>query len=275
MNFELIKRVSPKPSGVVSEKGLTPLLKGSLIHACIDAAAERKDWFKTFNEMLALPEYSAIEQLKPNQSGSRHHLHELLGKYMRKYTLPDDIDFKFLHSEVKLSKPMLPWLTAVGTLDKIGLRPDGSQVIIDHKTSTQLSRFLEPSVAISDQFSLYTILARANGYAIENFIVDGICTDKTAYDKDENLFVRYETSRSEERLKDFETNFIKIAERIKFALESDSFIPNRGKACNDFGKKCAFYDICAAQSAEIQLNIINNSFTSKPESATFKVIWEP
>jgi hypothetical protein len=274
VNFELVKMIQPKSSGIVGP-GLSATQKGTLIHACIDTASKNGQWHQTFEEILNLnPAYSAIHELKPSQSGSAHHLESLICAYMDRYELPNDKDFKVIASELKLQRPINDWLTSVGTLDRIGMRSEET-IGVDTKTTTQLGRYLEPSVEMSDQFSQYILLARANGYNINSFLVDGICTDKTAFDKNENLFMRYETFRSEERLKDFEKNFLKVAERLRTALESNDFIPAKNKVCYaDFGKKCAFYDICSSQTAEQQGSVISNMFETKSPSETFKVIWE-
>jgi hypothetical protein len=258
-----------------SSKGLTAAQKGTLVHKCLDAAAKLGDWEDTFEAICDEQEYALpLSELKLHQSGSKEHLRSLLKAYMHKWKWPSQ-DIQVLQSEVRLEAPITPWLTAVGTIDSI-IRENDEMKLMDHKTSSGLYRWLIPSIDVSDQFTLYLLLARANGFMVNSMIVDGICTDKTALETENGLFARIETSRSDEQISDFRERFINIAMDIKQGIENNTFQPRMGKTCNDFGSLCHYYSICASPTKTISENVKANSFKAKlqTEDQSFKIIWE-
>ena len=255
--------------------GLNAAQKGTLVHKCLDAAAKLGDWEDTFEDICDSQEYSLpLSELKLHQSGSKEHLRSLLKAYMHKWSWPSQT-IQVLQSEVRLEAPITPWLTAVGTIDSI-IKEGDEMKLMDHKTTSGLYRWLLPSIDASDQFTLYLLLANANGFMVNSMIVDGICTDKTALETQNGLFARIETARTDEQIQNFKERFTNVALDIKRAFETGRFQPRMGKTYNDFGTLCSYYQIYTNPTKTISENVKANSFKkrAKNEEESFKIIWE-
>jgi len=269
VKYQVIDSLQPEIDPIAPRK-LEATTKGTIIHKVLDAASQRLDWEDVFNAEIA--KHPVFETLKASQSGSKEHLHMIIEKYFSRYGLIET-QWQTLQSEIKLEMPINSWLTAVGTLDKIVLR-DGEKFLIDHKTSSGLQKYLEPKVRMSDQFTLYQLLCQANGYDVKGIIIDGICTDRTVLDKDKELFIRYETTRSADQCADFLERFERVGVKLKDSLEKDLFDPVRNEACSAFNSRCPFYDACVAPVKQITKNILTNNFIKGEPNASCRVIWD-
>lgn len=257
----------------IEDPSQAAFFKGTVIHECIDAEYSGGDWRGKFHDLL-LPEYS-IHSIPGYRSGSVSHLELILERYMDYYNCPDDNEYVITATEQRFEMPLAPWLTWVGTVDKVAIsRADEKMVIIDHKTSSSLSRFMEPTIAVSDQFTGYLALAQANGLVTDTLVIDGISTAKKALDENVGLFCRYTTHRTDSDIEEFKTRALKVATRIKEDIETGEWISNQPAACNLFNSRCQFYDACAT-SGSARANLIRNDFrkTSSPWK-NFTVQWE-
>lgn len=276
--LSLVEALVPK---VEIDPSAQTTFKGTVVHECFDALYHGQDWRRRFGELLADPSIKAIKALEPQMSGSVEHLFKVIETYIKHYEAPADRDFSIIATERRMEMPLRSWLTYAGHVDKVAVhKATGRTVIIDHKTSSSLRSWVEPSVPISDQFTGYIALAQANGIPAESLFVDGVSTAKKALDeyekgKDGNgLFARYEAIRTKEHISEWAQITIEWASRFKAAIEETNFPPRKGHPCVAFGGRCQFFDVCASASSA-GLNILRNSFMINPSPwKGFRLVWE-
>lgn len=255
-----------------TDPSLSAPFKGTVIHECLDAIYRGASWEAKLEELLK-PEY-AINDIPSGRSGGPDHLRDLLTQYVAHYTPPEDPEYKITATEQRLEMPLTPWLTWVGTVDKVALsQAHNAPVIIDHKSSSSLARWVEPAVPVSDQFTGYIALAQANGIATSTLVIDGISTALKAAKDGQGLFTRYITTRNGSQVEEFKARVIRCAVRMKEDIEANIFGTNQPKACNDFGSQCPFYDACVA-SGSGRTNVLRNSYQKAPPWKNFKIQWE-
>lgn len=255
------------------DPSLSAAFRGTLVHAAIDGLYRGVPWEQTIE--AAIDVEAELRFIEPNLSGSLSHIKKLITAYAEKYHTPDDIDYAVTATERRLEMPLSDRITYVGTIDKAALlKSTNEPIIVDHKTSSQLHMYVEPQVAISDQFTGYIALAHVNGIAATALIVDGISTALKALKDGNGLFVRYTAMRSEPQLSEWCDRMIRRGNAIIAALESDTFDAAYGKQCFAFNERCPFLDACAA-SGLTRTNILANAFKRNPAPwANFKVIYE-
>lgn len=242
----------------LEDLSLSAAWKGTVIHECIDAAYQGKTWKDRFDELLS--EVQAIHTIDSTKSGSVDHLREIIVQYMATYSVPNDPDFDVIGTEQTFELPLTEWLTFVGKIDKIVVRKNGSKALVDHKTSSSIARWVEPKVALSDQFTGYIAAAQANGIDTSGLVVDAISTAMTSLKGKSPLFQRFTASRTDEQVEEWRVRFIKDAERMRDDIETGEFTTGQDKACNEFGGKCMFYDVCAA-TPKARPQMLRNSFS--------------
>jgi hypothetical protein len=258
-----------EPVGTADESTKSTF-KGTLIHAALEAHGCGKDPFEIFSAMLADPTIKAIKEIEPDKSGSIAHLKELLSNYLIVYSSDE---LSTIKTERRMEMCLAPWLTYVGNVDRECLNAAGQIVISDYKTSSSLKSWVEPQVAVSDQFTGYLALAQANGIPTETLIVDGISTAKKALLDGVGLFVRYTANRTREQIEDWRNRTIAWAERLREDIESGRFNTNQPHSCTAYGGRCQFYEVCAAASSSS--NLLRNCFEkTKNPWPSFKVIYE-
>lgn len=235
-----------------------PAYRGNLIHTAIDAAYSGGD---PQAALRAVPE-GALRDIPSKASGSISHIDSIIQAYLDRYTVPNDPDFEVLRTECELHLPLKDWLTFVGRVDKIGRkRSTGEIVVIDHKTSSSISRWIEPQVALSDQFTGYIAAANANGWTTSTCIVDAISTALKALQTNEGLFARFETTRSVEQIQDWKDRFIKDASRLKDDIESGCFTTGQPKTCVEFSG-CEFRMFCESPTTAVGSAVLRNAFSA-------------
>ena len=261
-----------EPKGSSNDESLAGHFKGTVVHECINALYEGKNWEHQFDSMI-MPD-SAITQIPGHLSGSVTHLKNIVERYITRYTPPNDPDFEVVAIEQHMQMPLAPWLTYVGTVDKLVIqRQTGEKAIIDHKTSSSLKSFLEPTIPVSDQFTGYLMLAQVNNFDTNTVIVDGISTALKSLKENEGLFNRYCTIRSEEQIDEYKARIIRIAERMREDIETGEFVSHQPGACTLYNTKCQFYDVCSV-AGSARLNLLRNGFKLKDNAwKNFKIQW--
>jgi PD-(D/E)XK nuclease superfamily protein len=268
--LSLIKGLDPITFG---DNTLAASFRGTLVHAALDARARKIAWEPVVEALIE--EGSALRAHDENRSGSLKHIKSLISRYFDQYA-SETISYK--STEQTLQMPISSRVTWVGTIDKIGIDAYGSTFVMDHKCSSSLRQWIEPTIALSDQFTGYLALAKANGANTNLFVVDGISTALKALDDGVGLFVRYETERTDEQIGDF-LNRMQILgdEIIDFVEHNETLQENISlptPACNEYGTKCAFWDVCTASGLGGS-NILRNAFrkTLNPRK-NFRILFE-
>lgn len=180
-------------------------------------------------------------------------------------------DFKLLASEQNLQLKVSDWLTLNGTLDKI-IEQDGKLWVVDHKTSSGIDRFLKPSIRTTQQFPLYVLLARANGYDVEGLIIDGISTLKKDLGSPDNLFFTDRQIYCVDELDATLERFRSTAEDIKHCIETDIWPDQLDIACNNYGSTCLFIDFCTAHNNENKRDWLVNQEPQEKDSSRFDFV---
>jgi len=240
---------------------------GTLIHGAIDEHRAGRNW-ELYLDTNA-PE--SIRKKAAHQAKSITHLRRLCSQYFE-YWEASKLDIAA--TELQLEAPLTDRVTLVGSIDKLAYLDDGRYAIVDHKTSGNIARNLQPEIKLREQFAFYWYLATANGYEIDTFIIDAISTDKTVLDRNGELFERYELTKSPEEIAAFTARTKRIAERMIEDIESMTFDSVRGgTACRAYFRLCPFANMCEAPTEEAAASILVNSFEKKPVK-NFRLEWE-
>lgn len=270
-SFEHIHKLVQKDS-VAPDDSEQGFFKGDIIHRCIDAVYQGQDWEELFESLV--PAKCKMATMAQSRSGSKLHIKTLIQRYLDHYNVPNHEEFKVIATEQKLEMPVTEWLTYGGTIDKIAITPDEKVFLIDHKTSSSLSTFMVPTVRVSDQFTGYLALAQAHGKDTQELVVDGISTAKKSLDSGEGLFWRESTIRTAEQIEEWRSELIGVCSRLKWDIENSSFATNRPGACNQYFKKCPYYDVCA-MGGSAQSNYIKNNYEQTTEPwPGFRITWK-
>ena len=269
--------VSTRASHADLDPSCEAFFKGQLVHNSLDAWNQGKEWEPVFDAMIK-PHY-AINSLKDTQSGSIKHMKDLIRAYFKHY---NNERRQIVFSERKLMMPLNDKVTLVGTLDEAMMRGD-KIILVDHKTSSSLSQFMEPTMHVSDQFTMYIMLAQAAGIDTDTLMINGISTGKAALDRfetddpDHRLFMRYETSRTRDQIDEFREMIEFESRRMIEDIENETFTktPDKG-TCVAFHKKCPYLYVCGKDAA-VRSKLLASDFkhtTTELDNLSFKVEYE-
>lgn len=228
-NFKYILELSK--SGVPT-KG-TPLTLGAdigtVFHSGMEAYHQGEDIGKVVDAMhtqLELPEEGR---------GCLEHIDLMLTKAMEKWPPGSP----FLIEEV-LEKPLSRKADGRGRID-LCEKHSGKIVLVDYKTSSNITQYVEKKLPFSNQFSVYLGLLQEH---YENVSLDFIVRACQSHEK----YVRvkeYQGSRTQEQI-NAALDWLRITgEEILDNVNKGHFIANRGDRCFDYNRVCQYNDICS------------------------------
>lgn len=130
--------------------------------------------------------------------------------------------------------------TCAGRMDMV-IRLGGQLWVLDHKTTSGIF-FLESSHRPNLQFTTYTWACKQMFGECAGVIIDVIELPKGAFNKDKH-FSRFPSPRSEDELKEFESDFVAQVETIERYRENGYF-PKSESDCWKYYKNCIAWDAC-------------------------------
>jgi hypothetical protein len=194
----------------------------------------------------------------------QEHLDEVLALYMQ-YVYPDDIDWKPLLVEEKLTIQINDQFSYMGTPDLVQINGDKVR-LVDHKSTSSLSRYLMGVADNNNQLTGYAFLLLKSGKLTVpidqlSFMHNGIATSKTALDKTlrtgnpfaSELFMRYETHRTQEHIDIFLRDLTRDVARIVDDIETKLFRSDKSpKSCGAYFSTCKYSSECFRRPGSVE-----------------------
>lgn len=163
-----IKKIVPK------EKGQA-LIRGSIIHDCLEAYYEGRSWKKVWKKFQEEYYQGLFEEEKGQKNDIAYMANELLEAYFHYYE-QEDSETEFLFNELHFELDLIEDVKLEGYIDAVIVDKNGDIWVKDYKTYRSMPTY--DSLRFNYQSAIYIWALEQMGYTVKGMIWD-IITAKT------------------------------------------------------------------------------------------------
>lgn len=229
---------------------------GTCVHAALEAH------YKGLDVAEAIDKAHTQLGLPSQGKGCIAHIDLMVEDYLLKIK-----EYKPFLVEKTLEVEITDQISFRGTVDLVVERGD-ELMLVDHKTTSDLTRYLKPKVPFSYQFSMYLYILQNLYENVSNeFLVHGLQTNPKR-----TRTVEYKGKRTKGELAELKDWAIGRTNQIIRAFEYGVIHPSLGDACVMYNKVCEFAPICT-NSKEYE-KVLDKDYKTLEEYHGFSIEWE-
>lgn len=239
--------LQPKQVTGGSQPSTLALDIGTCVHAALEAHYRGNSIGDAINDTharLGLPEEG---------KGCIAHIDVMVNDYLK--SVPA---LNVFAVEERVEMPIDDKVNFAGTLDLVVEEEDGSLTLVDHKTTSDLYKYLRPKVDFSHQFTAYRELLShkyPDRKINEDVYIHGIQTAIAKGRPKPKTFI-YKTIRDDFMTQEWYDWARHWSGQIVEALELKSeIVANMGNVCIEYNSVCPFADYCRGIEADLETTV--------------------
>lgn len=162
--MKYVKRLVPK-----AKSG--PLVRGNMIHECLEAYYNGKSWTKTLDRLEAEYHKNTFAEERAEMGDIPKMARELLEAYFLFYE-EEDADTEYLENELHFKLPLTEEIEIEGYIDAVIKDPEGKIWVKDYKTYKSMKDY--SFFHLNTQSAIYIWAMEQLGYEVQGVIWDVI-----------------------------------------------------------------------------------------------------